>query len=195
MGPLGDPNIEPKRKFRYLFAIDFCRPTRRIPPYFVRTVGRPSLTIEDTELNFLNSTTWIAGKPKWDSINVTYMDIDSGQNFELWSWIGTVYNFFSTNGVGAAASKPCYSMGRRSQYEGVGTLQSLDGCGGITEQFSYNNCWPTNIKFGDNSYEDSGMVDIEMTLRYSQVAYRNFCGPDPSPCPCTPCSTFFNALG
>ncbi|MCI0560364.1 MAG: hypothetical protein MN733_17910, partial [Nitrososphaera sp.] len=115
MGPLGDPNIEPKRRFRFLFEVSFCNGTKTVPPYFVKMAARPDLSIEETELNFLNSKTWITGKPSWEQISVTYMDISTGDNFQLWSWIGTVYNFFnsSTNAGSANTTAPCYSMGRR----------------------------------------------------------------------------------
>lgn len=188
MGPLGDPNIEPKRRFRFLFEVSFCNGTKTVPPYFVKMAARPDLSIEETELNFLNSKTWITGKPSWEQISVTYMDISTGDNFELWSWIGTVYNFFSTgNGSSAAQSAPCYSMGRRSDYEGIGKLQILDGCGFPTEAWVMGNMWPTSIKFGEVDYSQSETLDIEMQLRYSNVQYRSFCGPQPNPCPCTPC--------
>lgn len=190
---IGDPGVEFKRKFRYLLQVQYCigqgNPAdHTVPPYFVKTAGRPDLTIEETELNFLNSKTWIAGKPSWETMSVTYMDVDTGDNVALWAWIGTIYNFFTTgNGVGNNANQPCYSMGRRSQYEGQATLQMLDACGGVTEQFVYNNFWPTSIKFGELDYSSSETVDIEMTCRYSNVAYTNVCGNQPIPCTCTPC--------
>ncbi len=191
MGPLGDSNVDPKRKFRFLFEVSFCNGSKTVPPYFVKTAARPSLTIEDVELNFLNSKTWISGKATYDTINVTYMDIGTGDNFQLWSWIATVYNFLNptNNNQGSNAAAPCYSMGRRSDYEGVGKLQILDGCGFVTEGWVYSNVWPTTINFGDLDMASSDTLDIELTLRYSNVQYTSFCGRQPEPCPCTPCGS------
>jgi hypothetical protein len=190
MGPLGNPENDLKRKFRFLFQVQFCNNTRIVPPYFVKSSSRPKLTIEETELNFLNSKTFITGKPTWEPITVTYLDVDTGENFELWSWIGTIYNFFGASGgnTNQQSNQACYTMGRRKQYEGIGKLQMLDGCGGITESWTLQNMFPNDINFGEVAYEDSGTVDIEVTLRYSSVQYENFCGKAPSPCPCTPCS-------
>ncbi len=198
MGPLGDSSIDPKRKFRFLFEISFCKGTKTVPAYFVKMVGRPKLEIGETQLDFLNSRTWLTGKPAWNTIEVTYVDISTGDNFQLWSWIGTVYNFFTSGNAIAAvtgnpiasavSSAPCYSMGRRADYEGIGKLQQLDGCGFPVEAFVMGNMFPTTIDFGENSYSEEDTVDIQLTLRYSNVQYQSFCGPQPAPCPCSPCS-------
>lgn len=180
IGRLGDLDIIHKRKFRWIFQIAFCNFTKQVPPYFVKTASRPDLSLEETEINFLNEKTWIPGKPSWESITVTYYDVATDDNIPLWSWIASVYDF---------TDPTCRHMNsRRKDYAGVGYLAMLDGCGNVLEEWNFNDMWPTSVKFGDVDYGSSDVMDIEMTLRYSSVAYLNHCGVQPERCPCSPCA-------
>lgn len=181
IGKLGGDEISHKRKFRWLFSVSFCNDTKHVPPHFIKTASRPEVSIEETEINFLNEKTWIPGKPTWEPITVTYYDIagDSEDNIELWSWIATVFDYTDS----------CRHMStRRSEYTGVGNLVLLDGCGNAMEYWKIGDMWPTSIKFGDLDMASSDPVEIELTLRYSKVEYVNICGPQPSPCDCVSCA-------
>src|SRR5271170_6134358 len=74
IGKLGDPDIIMKRKFRWLFSITVCGGAC-VPPHYVKMASRPNVTIEQTEINFLNQKTWVPGKAAWDEITVTYLDV------------------------------------------------------------------------------------------------------------------------
>lgn len=179
IGRLGDANIGHKRQNRFLFSITTCG-GRKIPPYFVKTAGRPSITIEDTEINFLNEKAWVPGKATWEPINVSYYDIDTStqENFVLLSWLASVYDFTSN----------CrYQNSRRADYSGVATLAILDGCGNPSEIWTYSDCWPTSIKWGDLDMGASEVLMIDLSLRYSQVSYSTFCGGKITRCACTTC--------
>lgn len=188
MGKLGDPSIDPLRKFRWVAIIEYCYVngslTKVVPSHFIKTASRPDLTIEDTEINFLNAKTWISGKPSFEQVTFTYLDVNTGDNIGLWEWIGTVYNFFGNPKTGDG---PCYSMGKRRDYEGIATIQMLDGCGFPVQDWVYRHAWPTSIKFGDLDYASADTVDIEITMRYSEVEFYNRCGRQPIPCYCSPC--------
>ena len=57
MDALGGDNVVFKRKYRWTFEIKTNCSGGRIPPFFVKLASRPNLTIEETEINFLNSRT------------------------------------------------------------------------------------------------------------------------------------------
>lgn len=196
MGLLGDPNIIFKRKFRWTFSVrDICG-GNRIPPNFVKLAARPNLDIEETEINYLNSKTWIPGKGSWNSIQVTYYDISvptgggttgavtaatstDGDPTVIFTWLQSVYDFGDPVQLNNGA--------RRSAYAGTANLILYDGCGNPLEQWTLGDMWPQAVDFGDLDYSSSDTVDIQLTLRYSQVTYRNICGRQPQkPC-CFPC--------
>lgn len=165
IGLLGQPNIIIKRKFRY--TLEISTPCGFIPQHFVKVAARPSLEIEEQELNFLNAVTWIPGKGKWQPISVTYIDVAGPHLIGLYNWIATVYNF--TNPVNLTQSE-------KAGWAGTGRLVMYDGCGTPLEVWLLGSMWPTSVNFGDLAYEDSAEATIELQLRYSEVNYTSLCG-------------------
>ena len=181
LGALGNSGLVFKRKFRWTMSIGFCDGTKVVPQEFVKVGARPQLDIEETEINYLHGKTWIPGKASWEAITVTYYDVATKDNVDLWSWIASVYDFTSPD---------CLWMNsKRSGYAGVASLYLLDGCGNPVEFWQLGDVWPTSVKFGDLDYANSETVDIEVTLRYSSVSYIPFCGGKVERCPCSPCGS------
>lgn len=180
LGRLGGSTLVFKRKFRWTFEIREVCGSRTIPRDFVKISARPNITIEDTEINFLNAKTWIPGKASWETITVTYYDVATIDNQTLWDWLASVYDFTDPVGLRMAS--------RRDDYAGVGSLILYDGCGAAIEQWELRDLWPQAINFQDLDYSNSEEMTIELTLRYSNVFYRSLCPNRPlEPC-CTPCS-------
>ena len=176
IGKLGNPGMILKRKFRY--TLEFSTPCGPVPPNYVKLAARPSLEIEDQEVNFLNATTWIPGKGKWQPLSVTYYDTNADDMGGLYNWIATVYGGFSGSASGANELK----QSEKSGWDGTGLLTMYDGCGSPMERWLLGSVWPQSINFGDLDYGNSEEATIELTLRFSSVQYRGICGPSPSPC-------------
>ena len=173
LGLLGTADNIFKRKFRWTMEFQgICGlPGRKIAASFVKAANRPSLTIEETEINFLNGKMWIPGKGTPDTTQVTYYDIASGQGGEvvasLFTWLATVYNF--TDPVGLSQSSKQNTQGGYTADKGV--LNMLDGCGNIIDTFEYLSCWPTQINFGELDYSSNDECTIDITLRYRNFKY------------------------
>lgn len=178
LGKLGGANLIHKRKFRWLFEVQQLQ-TGDVPPYFVKIASRPNLSIEETEINFLNAKTWIPGKASWETITVTFYDVATDDNVTLWSWLATVYNFLDPVTLEQASM--------RSNYAGIAVLTLYDGCGKGLERWTMGDAWPQAVNFGELDYSSSEEVTIEVTLRYSNVSYFNLCGKQPTSL-CIPCS-------
>jgi hypothetical protein len=179
IGELGGPSLVFKRKFRWTFQVNnVCGGQVRVPEHFVKLAARPNITIEETEINFLNAKTWIPGKGTWETITVTYYDVSQAGNGVgnegLWSWLATVYDFTSPIELQQSST--------RESYGGDARLNLYDGCGTSMEEWLLHSVWPQAINFGELDYSSSEEVTIEVTLRYTDVEYFNFCGQDPSPC-------------
>lgn len=169
---IGDPNIVIKRKFRW--TLEISGQGFYVPPYFVKVAARPNISFEDVELNFLNSKTWIPGKATWEAITVTYMDVAGspandagGGNLGLYTWLTNVFDFTSP--------RRQFMNSRRINYSGEALLTLWDGCGSRLETWKLLDAWPQAINFGDLDYSSSDTVDIEITLRYSQVMFEHHC--------------------
>ena len=183
LGDIGGPNIIHKRKFRWTFEVQ--RETGKGVPYaFVKMAARPNISIEETEINFLNGKTYIPGKGTWETITITYYDVAGSDNIPLWSWLADVYNFLPDGG----GALPLTQNSKRSCYTGTGICNMYDGCGNGLEEWKLNDCWPQAVNFGELDYGSSEEATIEVTVRYANVAYKNLCGTDPSTncCGCSP---------
>lgn len=186
MGDLGfDDTLIYKRKFRWTFSVDkICGDeSRGIPETFVKLAARPNLTIDEVEINYLNGKMWIPGKGTWETITVTYYDVARAGNNPLkglWDWLATTYDF--TNPV-------CLKQGSsRQAYAGRARLSLYDGCGATLEEWTLTDIWPQAVNFQDLDYAAPDEMTIELTLRYSLVAYESICPPmniDPCCFPCT----------
>lgn len=180
IGQLGFKNLIFKRKFRFTWELfDICG-GQSVPKHFVKVASRPSLGIEEQEINFLNAKTWIPGKAAWETMTVTYIDVSSFEMSPLFSWLASVYNFTDPIQL---------EMGsQRQDYTATAVLKLWDGCGFLLETWTLKDVWPTAINFGDLDYSSSEDVTIELTMRYSDVQYEPSCVPfEITPC-CTPCA-------
>lgn len=168
IGRLGDRDVIFKRKFRWTFEVqDICGLGGQIiPPHYVKLASRPNLTFDETEINYLHGKTFLPGKGTWETITVTYIDVATQDAEPLYRWLASVYEF--NNPVSLR-------MGNRNNWGATGILSLYDGCGVEIEQWSMKNLWPQSINFGDLDYASSDEVTIELTLRYDQVAYANYC--------------------
>jgi|TARA_Y100000310_G_C20620374_1_gene782954 hypothetical protein len=144
------PNkFEPKRKFRWQFAIE------GIDAFLIKTANRPTITTEEQEIPFMNSTRYIAGKTKFDAITVTLHDAiaPSGAQ-QVMEWIRT--HFESVSG----------RAGYADFYKRDCQLKLLDPVGTVVELWDMKGCFITNATFGDLDYGSSDAVDISLTLRF-----------------------------
>jgi hypothetical protein len=181
IGNLGFSNLIFKRKFRFTFELQDICGSQSVPKHYVKVAARPNLNVDETEINFLNATTWIPGKARWETMSVTYIDVATAEMASLYNWLASVYNFTDPINL---------QMGsQRKDYTATGVLKLWDGCGQLLETWTMRDVWPTNVNFGELDYSSSDEVTIELTLRYSDVKYVNNCpGFTITPC-CSPCGS------
>lgn len=178
IGRLGFSNLTFKRKFRFTFEVEDICGGRSVPKHFVKVAARPSLSIEETQIDYLHGRTWIAGKATWETINVTYYDVADTDMGALFSWLASIYDFTDPINL---------KMGSRADYAAKAIIKLWDGCGGLIETWTLKNVWPTAIDFGDLDYSNTDIATIDLTLRYSEVEYEANCGNvNIDPC-CTGC--------
>lgn len=184
LGELKNPEMIFKRKFRWELALNWQGDTNKIPTYLVKLAARPSLTVEETPINFLNGRMYIPGKAEWETLSVTFYDVSyasasKGQEV-LYNWLASVYDFTKPDEL--------KQNSKARGYGGTGILTLYDGCGVGLEKWTLTDLWPTSVNFGDLDYSSSDEVTIEVTLRFSTAAYESLCpGFTPSG-NCLPCS-------
>ncbi len=133
------------------------------------TVNRPTVQFNKVELHRYNSVSYIAGKHKWDPVELVIEDDVTGSassaihlQLQTQQWlIGSEGQWLATAGEG-------------SIYKFATKLDMLDGNDQVIEQWTLEGCWLENVKYGDLDYASSDAVKISMTISYDHA--RQFVG-------------------
>ena len=141
---------EPKRKNR--FVLEF--PTELgVESYLVQTSGKPHLTIGNVEIPYMNSSTWVAGRSKWETIEVKFIDvIGPSTTQKIMEWVQLHFE--------PATGRMGYAIGYKKNL----VLKALDPTGVEVEKWTLVGCFITDAAFDDYDYgaEDLSMVTITL---------------------------------
>ena len=141
---------EPKRKNRFIMSFNDLG----IKEWYVESTSRPSLTINSTPIDFLNTKTYVAGKYEWGEISVTFRDpIGPSASQALMEW------------VRLHAESVTGRMGYAAGYKRDIFLSLLDPTGVVIEKWVLKNTFLTKVDFQGLSYAEDGLVTIQASLR------------------------------
>jgi hypothetical protein len=125
-----------------------------INEWYVESTSRPSLTINSTAIDFLNTKTYVAGKYEWGEISVTFRDpIGPSASQALMEW------------VRLHAESVTGRMGYAAGYKRDIFLSLLDPTGVVIEKWVLKNTFLTKVDFQGLSYAEDGLVTIQASLR------------------------------
>ena len=144
------PNkFEPKRKNRWIFALE------GIDSFLIKTAARPSISIEEQTISYMNSKRYLAGNATFETISLTLHDpiAPSGAQ-QVMEWVRT--HFESVSG----------RAGYADFYKRDCQLKLVDPVGTVIEMWDIKGAFLTNAGFGDVSYEDGAPMEISLTLRF-----------------------------
>lgn len=142
---------EPKRKNR--FVLEF--PTELgIESFLVQTSGKPKLSINEVEIEYMNSSNWVAGRAVWDAIDVSFIDvIGPSTTQKVMEWIRLHFEP-STGRMG-------YAVGYKKNL----VLKGLDPVGVEVEKWTLVGCMITNADFDDYDYSSDDISAVNITIR------------------------------
>lgn len=142
---------EPLRKNRFLFRFPS---DLGIQEWWVESGSRPKITQGNVEIPFLNTSNWVIGRYKWDSVSLKLRDpIGPSASQALMEW-ERLHSESVTGRQGYAAA-----------YKRDIILEMLDPTGTAVSQWIFKSCQLTECSFGDLSYSDEGLADITVTLQ------------------------------
>ena len=144
------PNkFEPKRKNRWVFAIE------GIDAFLMKSAARPSVTIGETTISYINSTRYMAGKATFGDLQVTIYDpiAPSGAQ-QVMEWIRTHYESVSGR------------AGYADFYKRDCQLKMLDPVGTVIELWDIKGAHLSSVTFGDLGYDGDEATEISMTLKF-----------------------------
>jgi hypothetical protein len=142
---------EPKRQNR--FIVRFPNELG-INEWFVETASRPKITIGAKEIEFLNTSTFVSGRFKWDPMTIKFRDpIGPSAAQALMEW------------VRLHAESVTGRMGYASGYKKNLDLEMLDPTGVVVEKWIMQGCLITGADFGALSYASDALAEISVTIQ------------------------------
>ena len=142
---------EPKRQNRFILRFPS---SLGINEWFVETAQRPHIQIAATEIPFLNTSTYVAGRFNWQTINVTFRDpIGPSAAQALMEW------------VRLHAESVTGRMGYAAGYKKDIDLEMLDPTGVVVEKWILYGTFLTDVNFNALSYSQDALATIAATLR------------------------------
>jgi len=146
---------EPKRKNRWLFRFPA---ELGIQEWWLASGARPSIEQGETEIQFLNTSTWVVGRFTWASIDLTLRDpIGPSAAQAVMEWV----RLHSESITGRQG----YAAGYKKNVE----VEMLDPTGVVIEKWQLQSTMLTNVNFGDLSMDDDAIADITATLRFDRA--------------------------
>jgi len=142
---------EPKRKNR--FALEF--PTELgIESYLVQTSAKPTITIGSTEIPYMNTSTWVAGRYKWEPMDIQFIDvIGPSTTQKIMEWV-RLHAESATGRMG-------YAIGYKKNL----VLKALDGPGAEVEKWTLIGCLITSASFDDYDYAADDLATVKITIQ------------------------------
>jgi hypothetical protein len=142
---------EPKRQNRFIVRFPS---SLGINEWFVETAARPHLTIGATEIQFLNTSTYVAGRFTWGEISVKFRDpIGPSASQALMEW------------VRLCAESVTGRMGYAAGYKKNIDLEMLDPTGVVVEKWILEGAWLKDINFDGLSYSQDQLASITTSIR------------------------------
>jgi hypothetical protein len=142
---------EPKRQNRFILRFPS---SLGINEWFVESTKRPSIKINSTEIQFLNTSTFVAGRFNWDEIPVTFRDpIGPSAAQALMEW------------VRLHAESVTGRMGYAAGYKKDIDLEMLDPTGVVVEKWILYGTFLTGVDFQTLNYSQDGLATISCSLR------------------------------
>ena len=146
---------EPKKKNRWLIRFPA---ELGIQQWWLQSASRPSITQNEVEIPFLNTSTWVIGRFTWEAIDVTMRDaIGPSTAQAIMEWV----RLHSESVTGRQG----YAAGYKKDVE----IEMLDPSGVVIEKWQLQGTMLTNVNFGDLSMDDDSIADITATLRFDRA--------------------------
>ena len=142
---------EPKRQNRFVLRFPS---SLGINEWFVESTARPKITVASTEIQFLNTSTYVAGRFNWGEMPVTFRDpIGPSASQAVMEWIRL------------CAESVTGRMGYAAGYKKNVDLEMLDPTGVVVEKWILYGTFLTDVNFGALSYSQDALADITASLR------------------------------
>lgn len=147
---------EPKKENRWILRFPS---SLGLNEWYFLSANRPKIKIDEVEIPFLNTSTWVAGRFIWEAMSVELRDpIGPSAAQAMMEWI-RLHAESVTGRMG-------YAAGYKKDVE----IEMLDPTGVVIEKWILQGTMITNADFGPLKYDGNGeLVRIKADLRFDRA--------------------------
>jgi len=155
----GDSLAEPKRKFR--FKVHFG--SLNGSAFWVKTVNKPTFTINAAEHKYLNYVFYYPGNVTWNEITLTGVDPIDPDLAETLAQALTDAGYV----LPGTPSEP-KTISKRAATATLGEvyIEQYDAGGSVVEKWTLHNAWIREVKFGDLEYGADDLTQVDIIMKY-----------------------------
>ena len=169
-----DFKVEPKRKFRWLMSFN------GVPQWILKKVSRPNITISEAEHTFINYKFYYPGRVEWAEIDLTLADpVNPDASATMMALLKQSGYIFPNDNFGGQI----LTMSKEKAVRAVGGkiyIQQIDAEGKSIEEWALFNPWIKSVNFDELNYEEDGILNLELKLRYDWAQLTTAGPVDPS---------------
>jgi len=142
---------EPKRENRWILRFPS---SLGINEWYVESTARPKLTIQSKEIEFLTTSTFVAGRFKWDPLQVKFRDpIGPSASQAVMEWIRL------------CAESVTGRMGYAAGYKKNVDLEMLDPTGVVVEKWILEGTFLLGYDGGSLAYNSDNIAGITCSMQ------------------------------
>lgn len=169
---------DPKRKFRFKVSIGDLGGGSGIV-WYAKTVNKPTMNISgDTTHKFMGHTFNFPGSVSWDEIEITLVD-PAEENEGGVDAAAELLKVIENSGYRfpkAPDQLETISKGKATEALGAVVISQLDASGKTIEEWTLHNPFITKVSFNDLSYEDDGLSEINLGIKFDWATFSKTAG-------------------
>jgi hypothetical protein len=161
----GNPTIQdPKRSFRFLVRFGAIAATNGgADLWYAKSATKPSFSVASEPHKYLGHTFNYPGSVTWDDVTITLVDPTTPDMSATLSALMVHSGYEPPSNY-----DDLITISKAKAVNGLGAvvITQLDSSGAHVEQWTLHNAFITAMKFGDLSYENEGLTELSITLKY-----------------------------
>tara|TARA_R100000005_G_C4967715_1_gene181874 strand:+ start:704 stop:1246 length:543 start_codon:yes stop_codon:yes gene_type:complete len=156
-------NVEPKRQYRFLVQLSGLEEVGNL--WFAKSVNKPEITVNAEEHAYLNHKFYYPGTVEWNEVSLVLVDPVSPDAASL---TAKMIEQSGYRGPGQLKGATPVTNSKELSTRAVGNviITVIDAEGNPLETWTLNNPFIIKVGYGEQSYGDDALTEIELTFRY-----------------------------
>jgi hypothetical protein len=144
--------------------------------YLAKSVTKPSFQVSEKDHKFLGNTYYYPGIVTWGTVSAVIVNAINPDGNKV------IYDALEKSGylkppdqqgVFDNAAQAPGTVNKADAVRALGNvyIEELNGSGGLIGTWTLQNAFITDAKFGDLTYDDDTLLNIDLTFRYDWAEY------------------------